>query len=285
MSESLSSAFSTHRGRPVRSLSNPRGVLTFWLPAFWLVVVVLTAVIAPILPMETDPDYSSIASAPSTGHLLGTDSIGRDNLSRLILGGRSSLFVAFCAVLFGMSIGVGLGLTAGYFRGKVDLVISAVVDVVLAFPGLVLIMVLVAIRGASTTTIVVGLTVAVTPTFTRIARANTLSFAQRGFVTAARVQGARSTRILFREVLPNVLPTVQAYAFVVAAVAMVAQGSLSFIGLGVPPPTPSWGGMVAEGLPLLAPHPTVALIPAGILFLTVLSFNLVGDSLRTGSGK
>jgi peptide/nickel transport system permease protein len=248
-------------------------------------VVVITAVLAPILPLDTNPDYSSIASAPSTGHLLGTDSIGRDNLARLLIGGRSSLFVALCAVVFGLSIGVGLGLAAGYFRGKVDLVISAFVDVILAFPGVVLLMVLVAVRGASTTTIVVGLTVAVTPTFTRIARANTLSFAQRGFVTAARVQGARSPRIMFRELLPNVLPTVQAYAFVVAAVAMVAQGSLSFIGLGVPPPTPSWGGMVADGLPLLDQEPTIALIPAGVLFLTVLSFNLIGDSLRAGSDK
>jgi peptide/nickel transport system permease protein len=252
----------------------------------WITIVVLVAILAPVLPIKspTAPDYDQIASGPSMKHLLGTDVLGRDLLARLIYGGRASLLIGFSAVVLGLSFGLVLGLLAGYFRGKIGLVISAGVDVLLAFPSLILIMVLVAVRGASVATLIFGLGVTMTPAFTRLARAATTSFASRGFVTSARVQGMRRSRILIREILPNVLPTMQAYALVVVAIAMVAEGSLSFLGLGIPPPTPSWGGMIAAGRGQLQSAPHIALIPAAVLFLTVLAFNFAGDSLRSDVG-
>ncbi|MFD0661783.1 ABC transporter permease [Thermocatellispora tengchongensis] len=253
-----------------------------WLSAAWIGLVALSALLAPLLPLPdpTVPDYEHIASGPVTGHLLGTDQLGRDMLARLIHGARASLQVGLVAVLLGLSAGMLLGLLAGYLRGWVDAVISAVVDLVLAFPALVFIMVLVAVRGATATVLIIGLGSVFVPTFTRLARANTLMWSKREFVLASRVLGSGRLRTLAREVFPNVLPSVLAYAFVVVAVVMVAEGSLSFLGFGLQPPTPSWGSMIAGGRQLLSSSPHIVALPALVLLLTVLSFNVIGDRLR-----
>lgn len=252
-----------------------------WLSAVWITLVALSALLAPLLPLQdpTVPDYDHIASGPVAGHLLGTDQLGRDMLARLVYGARASLQVGLVAVLLGLSVGMVLGLLAGYFRGWIDAVISAFVDLVLAFPALVFIMVLVAVRGATPAVLIIGLGSVFVPTFTRLARANTLMWSKREFVMASRVLGSSRLRTLAREVFPNVLPSVLAYAFVVAAVVMVAEGSLSFLGFGLQPPTPSWGSMIAGGRQLLADSPHIVGFPALTLLLTVLSFNVIGDRL------
>lgn len=250
--------------------------------ATWSVLICLLALLTPWLPIDNPnvPDYDYIAGGPSAAHWLGTDELGRDIFSRIIFGARASLTVGFVAALLGLTVGMTLGLLAGFFRGWVDAVISTVVDVVLSFPALIFIMVLVSVRGPSPQILILGLGGVMVPTFTRLARANTMAWSQREFVTAATALGSRRLRTLFREIFPNVLPSLLAYAFVVVAVVMVAEGSTSFLGFGLQPPTPSWGSMIATGRQLLAYAPHVVAFPAATLLLTVWSFNLVGDYLR-----
>lgn len=269
------------RAKPARRTRKgiPVGV---WVAAGWCALVVLAAVFAPVLPLAdpNTPDYAHIAAPPMEGHLLGTDQLGRDMLSRLVWGAQASLQVGFVAVALGLTVGLALGMLAGYYRGWVDSLISILVDIVLAFPSLIFIMVLVAIRGSSAPVLIVGLGAVMVPTFTRLARANTLVWSQREFVTAATVLGSRRPRTLVREVFPNILPAILAYAFVVVAVVMVAEGSLSFLGFGIQPPTASWGSMIAGGRTLLYGAPYIVLFPSLVLLLTVLSFNYIGDYLR-----
>jgi len=248
----------------------------------WIVIVIAAAAFADLLPLPdpTAQDYSQVRATPSALHWLGTDSLGRDILSRAIYGARVSLIVAALALLLGLTVGMVLGLIAGYFRGFVETAILTVADAMLAFPAIVFLMVLTGVAGQSLTNVVVGLGVIYVPTFVRLARANTLVFAQREFVLAARAGGARSGRIIRRDILPNVAVPVFAYSFVIVAHLIVAEGTLSFLGLGIPPPRPSWGAMIAEGRQDLADYPHVVLIPAAVLFLTVLCMNIVGDRFR-----
>lgn len=260
-----------------------RAPILVWSFAAWGVLVIILAIVAPLLPLANpdQPDYSVISAAPDAAHLLGTDEYGRDILSRLIWGAQASLQVGFVAVVLGLTVGLLLGMLAGYYRGWVDTIISLLVDVVLAFPALIFIIVLVAIRGPSKEILVVGLGVVMVPTFTRLARANTLVWAKRDFVVAATVLGSRRSRTLFREIFPNVLPGLLAYAFTVVAVVMVAEGSLSFLGFGIQPPEVSWGTMIAGGRGSLYNAPWIVGFPALALLLTVLSFNFFGDYLRS----
>lgn len=253
-----------------------------WIAIVWAALIVGAAILAPILPLP-DPnaaDYGHIASGPIPGHLLGTDQLGRDILSRIVWGAQASLQIGFVAVALGMTVGLALGLLAGYFRGWVDALISILVDIVLAFPALVFIIVLVAVYGPSAEILIVGLGAIMVPTFTRLARANTLVWAQREFVMAATVLGSRRLRTLWREILPNVLPGVLSYAFLVVAVVMVAEGSLSFLGFGIQPPASSWGSMIAGGRQSLYNAPHIVAFPSIALLLTVMAFNFIGDYLR-----
>lgn len=255
---------------------------TIWVSIAWVAVVSLSALLTRWLPLQdpNTPDYRYIASGPSAAHWLGTDQLGRDVLSRLVYGAQASLQVGLMAVLLGMTFGVALGLLAGYFGGWIDTAISALSDLVLAFPTLIFIMVLVAVRGASAPVLIFGIGAVMIPTFTRLTRANTLVWKRRDFVTAAQVLGAKRMRILVREVLPNVLPSVLAYAFIVVSVVMVAEGALSFLGFGLQPPTPSWGSMIAGGRNNLASSPHIVAFPALALLLTISAFNLLGDHFR-----
>lgn len=248
----------------------------------WLLLLVLGAFAVDVLPIP-DPnssDYDAYRASPSDGHWLGTDELGRDTLSRILHGARISLSVSSFSVALGLAVGVTLGLAAGYFRGLVDTAISIVADIILAFPVIILIMTIVAIRGASVTGLVVGLGVATVPAFYRMARAHTMTWSQRDFMTAARTLGARRGRLLFRELLPMVLAPLLSYALVIAALVIMAEGALSFLGYGVRPPSASWGSMISSGRQTLETDPRIVAAPAITLVLTVLSFNTVGNRLE-----
>jgi len=254
-----------------------------WLPLTWLAFVVLGAIFVPWLgvPEPDAMDFIALSATPSEQHWLGTDVLGRDILSRMLYGARISLTVGFVAPTVGMIFGLALGMLAGYYRGKLEAVVVVAIDTLLAVPGLVLLLLFALIFGGSLMNVSISLGLLFIPVFTRISRANTLIYAEREFVLAARAMGARDTYILLREILPNVVLPVLAYALVAVATAIVAEGALSFLGLSVPAPNPSWGGTIAEGREQLEEAPHISLIPAAVMFLTVLSFNLVGDTLRS----
>lgn len=252
------------------------------LAAFWITVVALLAIGADWLPIPspTDIDFLAKRAPPSAEHWLGTDNLGRDELSRLIFGARISLTVGLLAPVIGGTVGGCLGLLAGYFRGRFEAVVVGGVDVLLAFPPLVLALAVTAYLGQSVLNLVLVLGVLGIPAFTRVARATTLAFAQREFVAAARALGATHARILVRELLPNVMLPLLAFFLLGIAVTIVVEGALSFLGLGVPPPAPSWGIMIGEGRETLDLAPRLAFLPCAVMFATVLSLNLVGDALR-----
>jgi peptide/nickel transport system permease protein len=249
----------------------------------WIVLIGLAAIFANWLPIQspTDMDLLAKRAAPFTeGHLLGTDHLGRDELARLIHGGRVSLTVGLLAPVIGVLIGGCLGIVAGYFRGRLETFAVGGVDVLLAFPPLVFVLAVTAFMGQSVANITIVIGVLGIPAFTRVARAVTLTLSEREFVTAARALGATDLRILVRELLPNVALPLLAFFLLAVAVTIVVEGALSFLGLGVPPPTASWGSMIGEGRENLDIAPWLAFLPAGFMFLTVLSFNIVGDTLR-----
>jgi peptide/nickel transport system permease protein len=266
---------------PVR---RPRRIGALFICAVaWIVLIALAAIFANWLPIQSPTDMDLLAKrAPlfSEGHLLGTDHLGRDELSRLIHGGRVSLTVGLLAPVIGVAIGGCLGMLAGYFRGRLETFAVGGVDVLLAFPPLVFVLAVTAFMGQSVANITLVIGVLGIPAFTRVARAVTLTLSEREFVTAARALGATDLRILIRELLPNVALPLLAFFLLAVAVTIVVEGSLSFLGLGVPPPTASWGSMIGEGRENLDIAPWLAFLPAGFMFLTVLAFNIVGDTLR-----
>ncbi|WP_329264585.1 ABC transporter permease [Streptomyces sp. NBC_01478] len=250
----------------------------------WLAVIVLAATFADILPLAPyDRPIGLPRQTPgldSLDLLLGTDQLGRSLLSRCVYGARVSLLVGAGAGLIGSVVGTALGMVAGYLRGRTDSVIRLIADAMLAFPPLILLLALAAVLTPSVSTILIGLTLLVVPTFIRLARANTLSWASREFITAARNMGASRRRILAREILPNLLPALGAYLPVVMAALIAAEGSLSFLGMGIPPPSPSWGGMISDGKDSVGDYPHLVFVPTAFIFLTVFALNQAGDHLR-----
>ena len=248
----------------------------------WIAVIALAAIFANLLPIAspTDIDFLGKRALPSAQHILGNDQLGRDEFSRLIYGGRVSLTVGLLAPMIGVTIGGTLGMLAGYFRGRLETLVIGGVDVLLAFPPLVFALALTTYLGQSAFNITLVIGILGIPSYTRMSRAVTLSLSERDFVTAARALGATHARILIRELLPNVALPLVAFFLLGVAVTIVVEGALSFLGLGVPPPAPSWGSMIGEGRESLDIAPWLAFLPAGFMFLTVLSFNIVGDTLR-----
>ena len=248
----------------------------------WIALIALAAILADVLPImsPTDMDMLGKREPPSAEHLLGTDQLGRDMLSRLIYGARISLTVGLLAPVVGLVVGGALGMMAGYLGGRFEALTVGVVDVLLAFPPLVFALAVTAYLGQSVFNLTLVIGVLSIPAFTRVARATTLSLTQREFVVAARTLGATHARILLRELLPNVALPLLAFFLLVVAVTIVVEGALSFLGLGVPPPAPSWGSMIGEGRDSLDIAPWLAFLPAGFMFVTVLAFNIVGDTLR-----
>lgn len=271
-----------------------------WLSLAWMAFVVGGAILAPYLPLD-DPEasitqiarrgpFAKAGTAP--GHLLGGDPNGRDMLSRLLWVGRTTLVIATVAVLIGFVIGGVLGLLAGYFRGRTDTIMSGLFDVFLSIPAVILALALVTILRAPAATagratagldpelaLIIALGIVSIPVLGRITRASAMSWSEREFVLAARAQGAKNLRIVWREVLPNVLPAMLSIALLGIAVAIVAEGTLSILGASVQADTPTWGNMIAGGRQVIALAPHVVFEPALMIFLTVLSLNLLGDAV------
>ena len=273
----------------------------FWIPLAWIVLVVLaTATVgwwAIPAPDRMDWDHpgvgpgtitrsavhqgEEVSAPPVYTYPLGTDTLGRDILSRLIYGARVSLTVGLLAPLIGLLIGGLLGCLAGFYRGRLESFIMAGMDIILAFPGLVILLAVTFYLGASLYNLIGCLGFLSIPVFCRVARAKTLALSELEFIQAARLTGAGDLSILVREIMPNVIVPVAIYGLLVVAFMIMAEGALSFLGLGVPAPTPSWGGMIADGREVLDAAPHISMIPAAAMFLTVVSFNLIGDSLRS----
>lgn len=249
----------------------------------WIVVLLLLAAVADLLPL---PGIDEPVGAPSLppfsgdGPLLGTDAIGRDVASRLIHGIRISLVVGVGATAIALIIGVILGLIAASSRGPIPAVINVLTDTVLSFPPLLLLMALATVLTPGVPTLVLSLGFLFVPPFVRLTRSAAIGQLGRDYITAARTLGAGRARIVFRELLPNSIQPVISYAVVVIAIIIVIEGSLSFLGVGVPAPAPSWGSMIASGKDNLARAPYLIIAPSLMIFLSVLSFNTVGDHLR-----
>ena len=256
--------------------------LLFWAAIGWLVFILAVAILAPLLPLPspTDMDMLERRAPLSALHWLGTDALGRDELARVVFGARISLTVGLFAPIIGLAIGGALGMLAGSFRGRFESIVVGSMDVLLAFPPLILALAVTAYLGQSILNLTCILGVLGIPAFMRVSRAATLSLARREFVIAAEALGASHARILLRELLPNVILPLVAFFLLGVAVTIVVEGALSFLGLGVPPPVASWGSMIGEGRDSLDVAPRLAFLPAAGLFLTVLAFNLVGDTLR-----
>jgi peptide/nickel transport system permease protein len=229
---------------------------------------------------ETLTSDNAVGEPLSKVYLLGTDTMGRDILARLIFGARVSLYVGLTAPLIGLFIGGMLGMLAGFYRGRLESIVMAVMDAILAFPAMLLLLTITFYMGPTVNHIILALGFLTIPSFARIARANTLRYSQRDFVQASHMIGQRDIAILISEILPNILVPLMVYALLMVSYMIIAEGALSFLGLGVPSPTPSWGGMIAEGKEVLEEAGHVSLIPALIMFLTILAFNLMGDALR-----
>lgn len=256
--------------------------LTFWIASGWFGLVALLALLAPVLPLQ---DYKKTTSCvrcpPSVDHWFGTDTLGRDIFSRIVWGGRVSLVVGIAAVLFGLLIGGLIGIVAGYFKGPLEGFLMGAMDVMLAFPALLLALAIITFRqDRSLFNVVLAIGIVAIPPIARLVRASTLVFSQREFVTAARALGAGDLRIIVKEILPNVMLPVLSFSIIGIAVAIVAEGGLAFLGLSVAPPTPTWGGMINDGRSALETEPYISLIPCLIMFLTVLALNLAGDRVR-----
>ncbi len=247
-----------------------------------IVLFVLAAVFAPLLaPYDpTATSWSAIRKAPSAAHWMGTDENGRDVLSRVIFGARASLLAGAVAVAIAAGIGLPAGLLAGFARGWIDAVLSRIVDAVLACPFLILAIALAAILGPNLTNAMIAIGISTAPRFMRVARAATLEAAALEYVEAARAIGNPPWRVAVVHILPNIVPPVLVQATLAIAAAIIAEASLSFLGLGQQPPDPSWGSMLNAAQRFLTQAPWLAVFPGLAIFLCVLSFNLVGDGLR-----
>jgi peptide/nickel transport system permease protein len=262
-------------GRAVR----PRGA------GFGLVIVAIVVfaalagdVIAPFSPSQILD--IGILAAPSPQHPLGTDAIGRDVLSRIILGTRVSILAGAVSVGVALSLGALIGLVAGYNGGWVDDLLMRIVDAIYSFPALLLALAITAILGPGLTNVMLAIGIVFTPAFARLVRGQALSIRERDFVIAARVTGAGPWRIMAHHIWPNVTAAIVVQASLQVAAAIVIEAGLSFLGLGVQPPAPSWGSMLKEGYQYMEQAPWLAFAPGAAIFITVLAFNLFGDGLR-----
>ncbi len=272
-----------------------------WVAIGWLVLLIGLAVLAPVLPLTklgtSNASIANLGLFRDAGHILGADDLGRDMLARVIWGARTSLTISFCAVAIGFLVGGITGLLSGYYRGTADTILTGLADVILAFPALILALALVtflkggqsgANAGSSHQTlptqvvVIIALGVVSIPILHRITRASSLTWSQREFVLAAKAQGAKTPRILFKEVLPNVLPAMASIALLGVAVAIVAEGGLSIIGAGIDPSPnlTSWGAMIQESYGKLQQYPLPVFIPCAAMFLTVFALNYLGDAVR-----
>lgn len=258
--------------------------LAVWVPAGFVLLFLAVCFIGPyVLPLAAPTGGNILQSTlppGSPGHLLGTDVNGNDILSRLIYGGRTSLFVAIAVNAIGLAIGGTLGAVSAYLGGKTDFIIMRVFDLLIAFPSLVLIMAIAQGLGASLPTTILALTVFSIPAVARLARSATLRVVSMPFMQAAEVSGSPAWRVLLRHIAPNIVPQLLSFSMLGMGIIIVVEGALSFLGLGIPLPSPSWGNMIYEGQQALMTAPLQVLWPSLALCVTVLSFNLLGENLR-----
>lgn len=270
------------RGQGSKVLRRLRRSPHFVVGATLATIVVLAAIFAPLLT-SADPyyqDYLAVLQPPgSPGHLLGTDAFGRDQLSRMLFGARVSLAVGITSVVMGLVVGVLLGLLAGYFR-RLDRPIMMVNDVLIAFPGILLAISIVAALGTSLINVIVAVAIFSVPTFARITRGAVLGVREADYVSSARAVGSSHTRILARTILPNILSPLIVYASLRLATSILTAATLSFLGLGAQPPSPEWGAMINQARTYLYSAPYLSVEPGVAIFITVLAFNLLGDSFR-----
>jgi peptide/nickel transport system permease protein len=249
---------------------------------FVVLTMVLLALLAPWIapfdPLATS--FSLVRKAPSGAHWFGTDEVGRDLLSRVIWGGRASLAAGVISVSIAIGLGVPLGMLAGYVGGLLDALVSRITDAMLAIPFLILAIALAAFLGPSLGNAMIAIGITATPIFIRLARGQVMNVRAEDYVEAARAVGNPPARILLRHVLPNILPPVIVQGTLAIAAAIIAEASLSFLGLGQQPPSPSWGSMLNTAQRFLTQAPWMAVFPGLAIFLTVLAFNLLGDGLR-----
>jgi peptide/nickel transport system permease protein len=247
-----------------------------------ILLVVLAALFAPLIapydPIDTAPRESLLS--PSADHLLGTDQLGRDVFSRIVYGSRVSILVGIIAVGVAIVAGVPLGLISGYFGGLVDHAIMRAMDAIIAFPALVLALAIVGAVGPGTFQIMVAIGISSIPLYARLTRGQVLAIREQDYIEAARSLGMSNARLLWRHVLPNSLSPLIVQASLGVAFAILAEAGLSFLGVGVQPPSPTWGGMLSQALPLIERASHLSIFPGLAIFITVLAINMLGDALR-----
>jgi len=258
--------------------------LRIWIPAGFLILLAFACFIWPQIYPVPKPVGGSILEAGlppfSPGHILGTDPNGNDVLSRILYGGQVSFEVGFSVTVIGLVVGGLLGMAAGYWRGITDTSIMRVLDVLIAFPALVLALAIAEGLGPSESHVIWALAIFSIPATGRIARSATLAIREQNFMLAARLSGTRGWRVIGRHVIPNILPQLMTFALLGFGIVIILEGALSYLGLGIPLPEPSWGSMIAQGQQVLSAAPEQALIPSAFLFATVVALNLLGDGLR-----
>jgi peptide/nickel transport system permease protein len=265
--------------RALRRLVRRKGAM------FGLAVIVLFVMLAVFAPLiapydPTAQSWSDVRKAPSALHLFGTDDVGRDILARIIFGARASMLAGVISVGIALAIGVPLGMLAGYVGGFLDAVISRMTDAMLAIPFLILAIALAAFLGPSLRNAMIAIGISTTPIFVRLARGQVMAVKVEDYVEAARAVGNPPWRIVLKHILPNILPSLMVQASLSIAAAIIAEAALSFLGLGQQPPAPSWGSMLNAAQRFLVNAPWMAVWPGVAIFLTVVSFNLLGDGLR-----
>ncbi len=240
------------------------------------------AVFAPLISSHdpTDIPRSMRGAPPSRDYWLANDSIGPDKFSRLIYGTRVALLVGVCAMTIALSIGVTIGMAAGFFGGWVDQALSRVIDTLMAFPTIALLVTLSALVGGSLLTVILVIGTTIWASYARVSRADVMSLRERDYVLAARAIGVPNSRIIVRHILPNILGPIIVLASLDIGAIIILESALSFLGLGIKPPTPSWGSMLADGRAFVLTYPHIAIAPGIAITITVLAFNLVGDGLR-----
>jgi peptide/nickel transport system permease protein len=256
-------------------------VIGLVLAATMVVIAIAAPWIAPFDP--NDQNVLLKLEPPSAEHLFGTDDFGRDVLSRVIFGARISLFVGAFATLAGVVIGTIIGVVAGYLGGFVDRLITSATDVLLSFPQLIMGLILVAVLGANLFNLILAIAITAVPAFIRVARASTLAMKERDFVDACRALGFGAPRIMFLHVLPNILDEVVVMASLWFAAAIRTESTLAFIGLGVPPPTATWGGIIRDGFDNLLDASWLSIFPSLAILTIMIALNLIGDGLRDAS--
>lgn len=248
----------------------------------FIITLVLMAVFAPfVAPYDpTIPDYNAVLQGPSAAHWAGTDTYGRDIFSRIIWGARISLSVGFLSVTLGALAGVSLGIISGYYGRWIDSAVMRLCDLLLAFPGILLAIAVIAILGPGITNVIYAVAIFSIPVFARLARGTTLQLKRTVYVDASRAIGVKDRVIMLRHILPGTLPNVIVYFSMRIGTSILTAASLSFIGLGAQPPSPEWGAMLADGRSYMGVADHLTLFPGIAIFLTVLGFNLFGDGLR-----